>query len=241
MKSLRPSDCLIGIILIILGLGLTFMGKSLFKPAMGTVGFVGFALLAYIPLVVIDHNYSFGENGDWIKLAVSLVAGLIGFAILYSFTGVALYVIGGLCGFSLAIWLMSMKPGGLIENTAGRSVFIAVAVVIGIVVAFFAKNAILIGGTSIIGSFMFFIGVDVFAKTGMNDQILQFAKAGKAVKFSTLKEEYTNKHGNLTALYVLLSFMVILAVLGALFQIFGTRFLTIRKKSQQKNARRTPV
>lgn len=76
-----------------------------------------------------------------------------------------LSAIGALLGFTLAMFILSLGNGGVIQGV-GRTVFIVVFVVVFAILIHFFETALVILGTAISGSFAFVYGLDIFLRTG---------------------------------------------------------------------------
>ncbi|ORX83955.1 hypothetical protein K493DRAFT_320176 [Basidiobolus meristosporus CBS 931.73] len=107
-------------------------------------------------------------------MVVSIVSGLIGGFLFACLWKLGLLAIGGLGGFALSMFILSLKDGLLITNSTARYVFIGVFVVVGMVLIFFFEKPILIVGTALIGSYSLVVGVDYFVRTGFTQQLLDF-------------------------------------------------------------------
>jgi hypothetical protein len=160
--ELTTSSSVIGAIAIIFGLFLLFAGMRLFKLALFAGGFILFSNLAYWIMARVSTE----GLSDTLMIAIPLVAGVIGGFIAYRLWKFGLSILGFLGGCALAMLLLSMKSGGLIDSQMGRIIFVlAFGIVGGIAIHFFEVPA-LIGSTSIAGAYSTVFGVDVFLKTG---------------------------------------------------------------------------
>ena len=85
-----------------------------------------------------------------------------------------LAAIGALGGFFLALFILSCKSDGVIQSGIGRSIFIAIFCILGAILISFFEKPILILSTSIVGSFSFIYGVDIFAHKGFIQAVRVF-------------------------------------------------------------------
>ena len=105
-----------------------------------------------------------GVNNDALLLWGSLAIGLVGGLISVFLYRVGLTLLGLLAGFTLAVWILSLKSGGLITNETGRAIFIGcLALVVAILIHFFEK-VIIILASSMGGSYSIIYGIDTFAQ-----------------------------------------------------------------------------
>lgn len=74
-------------------------------------------------------------------------------------------------GFCLTMWILVMKPGGLIDGTAAKDIFIAVLTVAAFTLFFsrWTKDYALIGLTSFAGATIIILGVDCFNRAGFKE------------------------------------------------------------------------
>ena len=74
-------------------------------------------------------------------------------------------------GFCVSMWFMTLKPGGLITNSAGKAIFIAVFCVVFWSLSFshYTRAYGLIGSTAFSGATAFVIGVDCFSLAGYKE------------------------------------------------------------------------
>ncbi|KAJ3082810.1 hypothetical protein HK102_001450, partial [Quaeritorhiza haematococci] len=172
-KSINVGSVVVAVILIATGALLVFFGHKLFKPVLFIAGFYFFSLLAFVILRGMQSNgVNFGERAGLIFLIVALVAGLLGGFLFMILWRLGLSAIGGLLGFTLAVFILSLINGGTISSGVGRSIFIAVFVIIGAIVINFVERPLLILGTAFPGSYAVFFGLDAFIRSGFNQTTL---------------------------------------------------------------------
>ncbi|KAL1920916.1 uncharacterized protein VTP21DRAFT_11551 [Calcarisporiella thermophila] len=163
-----------GVVLICVGIYLCFFGYRFFKLTMFMIGLYTVSNLAAIGLL----NSPAAGNPSLI-LAVSLIVGAIAGLILCCCWHFGVYVLGGLAGYTVAMYLLAFKANGLIESSTGRGIFIAVFVLAGILLVIFLERPVVATATAFLGAFAFFLGVDFFARTGFADAVHSFLTGGK--------------------------------------------------------------
>lgn len=191
-----------GVVSILAGLFLVFLGFRLVKPIVFLAGFHVGSLVTFIIIENID--VARGRAGmEFIPLAVGIVTGFIAIK-LFKLGIVSLAALGG---FAFGTFLLSWKSKGLIEGKVERPIFLlAMSIIPAILVLFFEKPVIIVA-TSILGSVLTGIGIDLFAQLGFASAIRTFiSNKGEA--------EISGK------LYYLLASMIVLALVGVLVQ-FG--------------------
>ena len=131
------------------------------------------SIIAYSILINAEPATGYPSRGNvllWGSLAIGILGGLVFLCI----RKWGVMIIGALAGFVLAIFLLSLKSGGIISAGWGKAVFIIVFVIIGIVTAFFIEKEVVIVGTSLIGAYGVAFGVDCFAHTGFRVAVRTF-------------------------------------------------------------------
>lgn len=137
------------------------------------------------------------------SLAIGFVAGLL-FACCAS---VAIWLLGALAGYSLAIFILSLTSNGLIQSNTGRIIFIVIFVLVGLLLTFFFENEVIIFGTAFIGSYAIFIGIDMFACTGFANSIRSFLDGNHNIVYNADVK-----------VYLMIAGMIVLFIIGAVFQ-----------------------
>ncbi|KAL1920980.1 uncharacterized protein VTP21DRAFT_11615 [Calcarisporiella thermophila] len=164
------------VILIAVGLYFALLGYRFFKVTMFFVGLYVVSIL--VATALLNTN---AASNTALVLGVSLGVGVVAGLILVCCWFVGLFFLGGLGGFFLAMFILSLKTGGLIESNTGRIIFIICLVVAGGVLIWFLEKPITIIFTSLIGSFSLFLGIDFFAQTGLYACFDAFLHSGRFV------------------------------------------------------------
>lgn len=139
------------------------------------VGFYVGSNIAYIILINAKEDY--GSNTETILLIVSIVVGLLAGALLSCCFFLAVFLLGALLGYMAAIWFLAWADNGVIQSDWGRAILIVCCVVVGALLMFFFERFLIIVATSFIGSFVIFIGIDLYAQTGFADAVKRFLQA----------------------------------------------------------------
>ncbi|KAI8376348.1 uncharacterized protein BYT42DRAFT_574283 [Radiomyces spectabilis] len=166
---------ILSIILFITGGYLTFAGGVHQYFTMFIVGFYVGSNIAYIILTNAKDDY--GPNTDTILLVVSVVVGILAGALLSCCFFLAVYLLGALLGYMAAIWLLSWVDNGLIQSNWGRAVLIICFVIVGVLLMAFLERPMIIIATAFIGSFVIFVGIDLYVKTGFVEAINSLIRA----------------------------------------------------------------
>lgn len=91
------------------------------------------------------------------------VAGAILFFVLWN---IGFYLIGAVGGLALALYICCWKENLVIESLVARACFLAAMCVAFAAMTFFLERYVILFATSFVGAYLFFVGVDVLARTG---------------------------------------------------------------------------
>ncbi|KAG9286697.1 hypothetical protein G9A89_012247 [Geosiphon pyriformis] len=187
--KITTQDTIFGIVLISLGIIYCFFGRKFYSV---TFFLVGFYVGGLISLVILSNaepaDKGYGKASDAIYIVVPLLAGLLFGSLFAFFSEVAIWALGALGGYVLAVFILSLSENGLIASKIGRIVFILAIVIISVSLSIFFQNIIIILGTSLIGSYSIIAGIDLFAKTGFLDAIRSFMDGNHHIIYnSTVK------------------------------------------------------
>lgn len=103
-----------GIVCMLIGLYFLIFGYSSFRGTLGFTGFVFFACMTWIGLVNNEPQYGY-PNNEIVYTCVSVGLGLVGAFLFIFLYPIALYFIGGLGGFFLAVYILSWKENLVIQ------------------------------------------------------------------------------------------------------------------------------
>ncbi|KAL7748459.1 hypothetical protein RI367_006154 [Sorochytrium milnesiophthora] len=204
---LSAGSIVAGVIFIVVGLLFTFWGARLLKVVIFLTGAWIFAAIAWGVLAAIEPAGGW-THGTAIFWGVTIVAALLGGALLTCLYKVGVFAVGALGGFTLAVWILSLSNGGLISGSLGQKIFMAVLAVLGGIAMVMAERPVTRIATSIAGSYGVFFGIDMFARTGFSNAALGF------VGHPSLAQAYTF-HGAVIGMVV---GFVVLALIGMFVQ-----------------------
>jgi len=194
-----------GIILILTGIIFCFFGRRVYRLTLFLIGFYIGAIITWIAFT------NGGGTSDSAKLTIALIVSLaVGFVVGLFFmlcSTVAIWFLGALAGYVLAMFILSWASGGVIHSKAGRIIFIVILTVLGLLLACFFKNTLIIVGTALIGAYAIILGVDMFARTGFAQSVGAFMDGNHDTNYETNRD-----------VYIMLAAMVVLFIIGTLFQ-----------------------
>ncbi|KAF9434775.1 hypothetical protein BGZ76_007436, partial [Entomortierella beljakovae] len=193
-----------GAILIVLGLILCFFGVRFFRTTMFLIGFYFFGNITYVGMA------NGGVTSSTLLLVISIIVGILGGLILVCCSRLGVAVLGALALYSLGLWILGWKSGGLITSSSGRGIFLGVLVVVGFIIGFIRERETVIIGSAIVGAYSVVAGIDFYAQTGFIDE---------ADSFINSKNGIDSRVGSPTgAEYALLGTFIVLALLGMIVQ-----------------------
>jgi hypothetical protein len=134
-----------------------------------SAGYLASLAVTVLILYVMNLPVSNAVQGAYVVAAV--VTGLIlgGGAIVFSEMTEGLGCLLG--GFCFSMWLLVLKPGGLLTSTSGKSILIAVFTVAGFATSFshYTRPYSLMGLISFSGATLVVIGIDCFSRAGLKE------------------------------------------------------------------------
>ncbi|KAI9299844.1 hypothetical protein BJ944DRAFT_273822, partial [Cunninghamella echinulata] len=174
-QSVTVHSIVLSIILFVTGAYLCFVGGVHQHFTMFIVGFYVGSNVAFIILTNARDDY--GPNTATILLVVSIVVGVLAGLLLSCCFFLAVYLVGALLGYFVAIWLISIIGTDVFNETWKKVVLIIVLVIVGIVLIAFFERIIMVIATAFIGSFVIFVGIDLYIKTGFAESIVDIIRA----------------------------------------------------------------
>lgn len=160
----------IGAILMAIGILLTFSGKRFFKVFLALVGFCVGALLACISISFFHTLFDFSHSST-VTYIIAIVCGLILAGVAVMMWKLGVYAAAGLGGYTLMVYILSLKVGGLIEGHISRDLALCLAVIAAVVAAMFLEDIIIAVASAAFGSVAAMSGLDCFLNTGFRAQI----------------------------------------------------------------------
>ncbi|KAF9171924.1 hypothetical protein BGX21_007800 [Mortierella sp. AD011] len=211
------SGTVVAVVLMVAGFLFAFFGHKFFKITLFLSGFYVLSTLAWIALKNLEPTNGYGAHSDWVYLGVSGAAGILGGGLFLCFWRLGFAALGAIAGFYFAIFVLSWASNGVISNGTGRTIFIIVCVVVGVISTFFLERHVVIIGTAMVGSGSFFIGLDNFVHTGFSDAFIAFL-SGKTTGFVS-GDGYTVSG----KVYGMLAGTLAMMIVGACFQYYKHR------------------
>ncbi|KAF9135913.1 hypothetical protein BGW39_010728 [Mortierella sp. 14UC] len=193
-----------GAILIVMGLILCFLGVRFFRVCMFLIGFYFFGNISYIGMA------NGGVTSQTLLLVISIVVGILGGLLLVCCSRLGVAVLGAMALYSLGLWILGWKSGGVIHSSTGRGILLGVLAIVGFIMGFIREKETVIIGSAILGAYSFVAGVDFFAHTGFITEADSFINSR-----SNLDERVGKLSG---AQYALLATFIVMSILGMVVQ-----------------------
>ncbi|RKP33665.1 hypothetical protein BJ085DRAFT_39907 [Dimargaris cristalligena] len=206
-SKILAQDIIAGILLIIIGFMFCFFGRRLFKVVLFLAGFCVLGLLVLLACFRIRPPREDENTRAILYYVAAIIGGIIGGCISVCVWFIGLALIGGLGGFTLSVWLLSLKDGGLITSTWGRVLLMVLLIIAGMIAIFFLEKHVLIIATALWGAYAMMIGIDSFAKTGFREQLSAFFSGDTAAVYQTNAK-----------VYAMIGSTIALALIGAIVQ-----------------------
>ncbi|KAF2212069.1 hypothetical protein CERZMDRAFT_59550, partial [Cercospora zeae-maydis SCOH1-5] len=168
--KLTPALGVAGAVLMLSGLALAFVGIK-HRP---TQTFLSTSLLIALGIEVLIVYLMTPPISNAIQGAY-LIAGVVGGSALGALALIFKEVSEGfgclLGGFSLAMWLLVLSPGGLIKNKPGKIIMIGLfcAASFSLYISRFTRVYGIIACTSLAGAYAFVLGIDCFSRAGLKE------------------------------------------------------------------------
>ena len=154
------------VFLIIVGLLLVVRGYKIYRFAIMLASAVFVAIFSISIAKSVDNNIS-----DTSILIIGIVTGIVGAILGYKFYKFCLFLVGALSGVFLAGVILQLKQPILIESQAGRIVLVIILAIIGAILVVKIEKIAVVVATSIIGSYMIMLAIDLFANWGFKNAI----------------------------------------------------------------------
>ncbi|CAI2166206.1 4496_t:CDS:2 [Funneliformis geosporum] len=208
--KLTPHLIITGILLIITGIIFCFFGRRIYRLTLFMIGFYIGTIITWVGLTNGEPvgGYAGAETlSATIILIVSLAVGfVVGLTFLCCST-LAIWLLGALAGYTFALFILAWSSDGVIHQRVARIIFIVALTLIGLMLACFIKNTLIILATSFIGAYAIILGIDIFVRTGFAQSVRAFTDGYHDIPYKTN-----------TKVYLMLGGMIALFIVGSLIQ-----------------------
>ncbi|KAJ3043338.1 hypothetical protein HDV00_005341 [Rhizophlyctis rosea] len=180
VRKINVYSSVTGIILIVTGLVMVFLGHKLIKPICFIVGFYAGGIVALLILSAIENRgTSYGDHRDLIYIITAIILGLMFGGMFLCLMRLAFFALGGLLGFVIATAILSAVTGGPIATGLGRGLFIAGFVILFAILVAVIERPILVLATAFVGAFGVAVGVDAFVQAGLANAVTILVHGGR--------------------------------------------------------------
>ncbi|KAI9762618.1 MAG: hypothetical protein M4579_000236 [Chaenotheca gracillima] len=168
--AITPGLSVAGVILMITGVVFTLIGMKDRRLHIAlSSGYLASLAVTVLIIYVMHPPVSNAIQGAYVTAAV--ITGLIFGALSIIFPEVTEGLGCLLGGFCLSMWFLVLKPGGLIESTGPKAIFIACFSIVGFAFSFshYTRNYALIVAISFAGATAVVLGIDCFSRAGLKE------------------------------------------------------------------------
>lgn len=163
--GITPALGVMGGLLMLIGLHLMSFGFRIFRGTLAIVGFTVFGIITWIGLTNGEPAGGYPHR-EIVYITVIVGLGLLGAVLFMFFWFIGIYLIGGLCGFLLSIFVLSWKENLVIENNIARICFIIGMVFLFSASIYLAERYVILFSLAFSGAYMFIFGLDLFVHAG---------------------------------------------------------------------------
>ncbi|KAG0287991.1 hypothetical protein BGZ98_004423 [Dissophora globulifera] len=142
----------------------------------------------------------------------SIAAGFIIGAFCFFFNRFCSFILGGIAGLTLAMYILAWRDGTLIHSRGGRIGLLVGTAGFFVIVGLFLGRRILIPASVMLGSYIYIAGLDMFARTGFTESIKLFFTTDENIVY------YVTAN-----LYIMLGAIGGLIVMGMVYQFLAWR------------------
>ncbi|CZT51782.1 uncharacterized protein RSE6_12977 [Rhynchosporium secalis] len=168
--EVTPAFGVAGVILMLTGIVYTLIGmKNTFLHVYLSAAYLTSLVVAVLILYVMNPPISNAIQGAYLVAVVMTGLILGGAAIVFTEMTEGLGSLLG--GFCFSMWLLVLKPGGLLTATSSKAIFIAVFTSAAFATTFshYTRPYGLIGGISFGGATVVVLGIDCFSRAGLKE------------------------------------------------------------------------
>ncbi|KAK2766166.1 hypothetical protein FQN54_007682 [Arachnomyces sp. PD_36] len=168
--KLSPAFVVSGVVLLIAGVVYTLIGiKKRWAQVFLSTAFLAALSVAVLIVYVMNTPVPDGRQGGY--FAACFFTGIVFGAVSLVFQEITEGMGCLLGGFCLSMWLLALKPGGLLSETEGKVAFIAAFTAATYATSFshYTRPYGLIGSTSFAGATATILGIDCFSRAGLKE------------------------------------------------------------------------
>ncbi|KAI8334980.1 hypothetical protein BC941DRAFT_430888 [Chlamydoabsidia padenii] len=163
--AITTQMAVLGSVFIALGLYLVGFGFRGFRVTLAVFGFLAIGLVTWVGLTNCQPSTGY-INNDITMIVVPAGVGVVGAIVFFTLWYLGFYLIGAVGGLALGLYICCWKENLVIENLVARACFLAGMCVVFAALTFFLERYVILFATSFVGAYLFFVGVDVLARTG---------------------------------------------------------------------------
>lgn len=205
-----------GVFMFFTGLYLCLVATLFTRFKKGAIFLIGFYFYGNITYLIMVNA---GVTSEWgIFVGTILVGTLLGVFRLFYFRRPGAELLGPIALHCLGLWLLCIRPGGLIPNRLHQIALLVVLNVVGFAFIFMKTDHISASaGFSVLGAFVAVAGADFIARTGFVQQADAFVNSKS--DFNSADNILFRKHIPLAAFFVPIGLVAGFAFLGLWLQL----------------------
>lgn len=177
----------IGVVMIITGLFLAFMGRRIFNVFLIISGFIVFSSATLLSIILVKPYISFTISplAFW---CIAIAGGCIGAVIFKKSWKFAVYCMSCYGGMLTGFWALGMVPE--IKDYINKSVFIFICSSLAGVCAHYLDELIVIVSSSLAGAFTAFVGLDMIKPNGFRTSLVAVINSVDVSSAKNLASEF---------------------------------------------------
>ncbi|KAL8805492.1 MAG: hypothetical protein Q9182_001947 [Xanthomendoza sp. 2 TL-2023] len=226
---ITPALSIAGAILMLTGLLYTLIGiKTKWLHIFLSAAYLASLAVTVLIVYVMHPPVSNAVQGAYFVAA--FVTGIIfgGGSVLFADVTEGLGCLLG--GYCLSMWLLILKPDGLIKSTAGKAIFIACFTLgaCGFYISHWTRAYGLIGATSFAGATVIVLGMDCFSRAGLKEFWL-YIWVSTGLNENIFPLRYNGPYPHTRGIRVEIAAVILIFLIGVMSQVKVWRIIERRR------------
>ncbi|KAI8099432.1 uncharacterized protein BX664DRAFT_21030 [Halteromyces radiatus] len=216
-EGIQPHWIIVATVCIILGLFFVFAAFQYFMYTMGAVGFIFASSVTWLILTLAEPKEGYPSVG-LVYVGSCMGAGLVVSLLAMYFWPITLPLMGWLAGFVLGMYVYMWREDHILLNIYARMFTAAGMGTIMAILTYIVESMIVVLATSVLGGFLFILGIDMLVHTGLVQAIRSLFNANP---FHTVVYHVDHK------IYAMLSAILVIIFISVALQMHvhnGRRF-----------------
>lgn len=176
-----------GVVMIVTGLFLAFMGRRIFNAFIIISGFFVFSSAAIMATIFARSHFGI-ETSSLAFWGISIVVGLIGSYVFYKSLKFAVYCMSFYGGVLAAFWIFGMVPE--IKKYVNKTIFVCACSALAGICARYNDEMVVIVSSSLVGAFAAALGADMIKPNGFRTNIVALVECSDADSARNIASEF---------------------------------------------------